>query len=51
MVTEIDFDSTIVAGSPGLIAELITDPSIEAFQISERADLTQDADDVNRPQL
>lgn len=50
MVTEIDFDSTIVAGSPGLVAELIADPSIEVFQIPEGADLTQDADDVNRPQ-
>ena len=50
MVTEIDFDSTIVAGSPGLVAELIADPNIEALQINEGAGLTQDADDVNRTQ-
>ncbi|MGO4807440.1 hypothetical protein AB4089_20235 [Arthrobacter sp. 2MCAF15] len=50
MVTEIDFDSTIVAGSPSLVADLIADQSIEALQINEGADLTQDADNVNRPQ-
>jgi hypothetical protein len=49
MVSEIDFDSTIVAGSPGLIADLIDDPQIEAVQIHEGADLTSNADKVNRP--
>ncbi len=49
MVSEVDFDSTIIAGSHGLIAELIAHPRIEAFQIPEGADLTQGADDLNRP--
>jgi hypothetical protein len=49
MVTEIDFDSTIVAGSPGLVADLIADPQIEAVPIHEGADLTSNADKVNRP--
>jgi hypothetical protein len=43
MVTEIDFDSTVVAGSSALIADLVSDPGIEALQISEGADLTWDA--------
>ena len=49
MVTEIDFDSTIIAGSPDLVAELIAEPRIEALQIREGACLTEDADDENRP--
>ena len=49
MVTEVDFDSTIVAGSEDLVAELIADPRIEALQINEAADLTSDGDRVNRP--
>lgn len=48
MVTEVDFDSTIVAGSPALIAALCADTRLEAFPIPEGADLTWDADTVNR---
>lgn len=40
MVTEIDFDSTIVAGSPELVAGLVADPAIEALEIPEGADLS-----------
>ncbi|REJ06213.1 hypothetical protein DY023_06995 [Microbacterium bovistercoris] len=47
MVSEIDFDSTIVAGSAALIDALIADPALEAFAIAEDADLTWDGDEVN----
>ncbi|MGY2746372.1 hypothetical protein [Arthrobacter sp. UYCu723] len=43
MVTEIDFDSTIIAGNPALVAGLVSSPEIEAFEIPEGADLSWDA--------
>ncbi|TJY69913.1 hypothetical protein E4J89_09480 [Arthrobacter sp. CAU 1506] len=49
LVTEIDWDSTIVAGSRELIKALVADPSIEALPIREGADLHWDADSENRP--
>ena len=49
LVTEIDFDSTIVAGSRELVAALAQDPDIEASVLQEGADLTWDADEPNRP--
>ena len=49
MVTEIDFDSTVVAGSQELVAALVGDPAIEALPLFEGADLTWDADIPNRP--
>lgn len=49
VVTEIDYDSTIVAGSLQLTSDLCRDPKIEALIIREGADLTWDADVVNRP--
>jgi hypothetical protein len=49
LVTEIDWDSTIVAGSWELIKALVSDPSIEALPVREGADLGWDADHVNRP--
>lgn len=48
MVTEVDFDSTIVAGSAELVRELVADPLLEALRMEEGADLTWDADEVNR---
>lgn len=48
MVSEIDYDSTIVAGSPALVAALCADERLEAFAIRENANLTWDADEVNR---
>lgn len=48
MVSEIDYDSTIVAGSPALIAALCADPHLEALPISPEADLTWESDEVNR---
>jgi hypothetical protein len=49
MVTEIDFDSTVVAGSRELVSALVRDPAIEALPLNEGADLTWDADVPNRP--
>jgi hypothetical protein len=48
MVSEIDFDSTIVAGSIALVREICDDPRLEAMPITEGADLTWDADELNR---
>lgn len=47
LVTEVDYDSTIVGGSPELIAALCADPRLEALPIDEGADLRADADGVN----
>jgi hypothetical protein len=49
LVTEIDFDSTIIGGTQNLISQIVADPGIEALQIPEGADLTWDADEPNRP--
>ena len=48
MVSEIDFDSTIVAGSAELIAAIVADPALEAASIPADSDLSWDADEVNR---
>ena len=48
LVTEVDYDSTIVGGTPELIRALVADPRLEALPIREGADLTWDADEVNR---
>ena len=48
LVTEGDFDSTIIAGSNELIRAICTDSRIEALPIREGADLGWDADEVNR---
>ena len=48
MVSEIDFDSTIVAGSSDLVRAICADERLEALPLPEGADLTWDADEVNR---
>ncbi|WP_375385948.1 hypothetical protein [uncultured Microbacterium sp.] len=48
MVTEVDYDSTIVAGGSDLIRALVADPLVEAFRLEEGADLSWDADGINR---
>lgn len=47
LVSEIDFDSTVVAGSAALIAALCADERIEALPLAEGASLQWDADEVN----
>ncbi|QIG38995.1 hypothetical protein G5T42_05405 [Microbacterium sp. 4R-513] len=48
LVSEVDYDSTLVGGSHALVRALCTDPGLEALPIREGADLGWDADDVNR---
>ncbi len=47
-VTEVDWDSTIVGGSADLVAALVADPRLEAFEIPAGTVLTYDSDEVNR---
>jgi hypothetical protein len=48
LVSEIDFDSTIVAGTTELVAAICADPSIEAMPVPADADLGWQGDEVNR---
>ncbi|GAA5145422.1 hypothetical protein GCM10025768_02630 [Microbacterium pseudoresistens] len=48
LVSEIDFDSTIIAGSAALVRALCADQRIEALPIREGSDLHWDADEINR---
>lgn len=48
LATEIDFDSTLIAGTTALIRELVRTPGLEALPISADADLTWDGDVLNR---
>ncbi|HET8928799.1 MAG TPA: hypothetical protein VFN24_13350 [Microbacterium sp.] len=48
LVTEVDFDSTIVGGSHELVAALCDDPRLEALAVPADADLTWDGDPINR---
>lgn len=48
MVTEVDFDSTIVGGSTELIRALVGDARLEAHPIREGTSMTWDSDEVNR---
>lgn len=48
VVSEVDHDSTIVAGSAELIRAICADARVEALPIREGADLDWDADEVNR---
>lgn len=47
MVSEVDFDSTVVAGSPELIREICADDRLEALPIPADADLGWHGDEVN----
>jgi hypothetical protein len=47
LVTEIDYDSTVVAGSRELIERIVRDPELEALEIPEGADLSWHGDQVN----
>ncbi len=49
LATEIDFDSTLVAGTAALIRELVRTPSLEVPPIGTDADLSWDGDVLNRP--
>lgn len=47
VASEIDFDSTIVAGSRTLIEAVVADDRFEAFEITEDSDLSWDGDTIN----
>ncbi|MBF6345436.1 hypothetical protein [Nocardia cyriacigeorgica] len=47
VASEIDFDSTIVAGSRALIEAVVADDRFEAFEIAEDSDLSWDGDTIN----
>lgn len=47
MVSEIDFNSTVVAGSAELVRAICDDPELEASPLSEGAALHWEADEVN----
>ena len=49
LATEIDFDSTLVAGTTELIRELVQTPGLEVFPIRIDADLTWGGDRINHP--
>jgi hypothetical protein len=48
LATEIDFDSTLIAGTMELIQELVLTPGLEALSIRTDADLTSEGDRLNR---
>ncbi|MBN9183175.1 MAG: hypothetical protein J0I66_09310, partial [Microbacterium sp.] len=48
VVSEVDYDSTIVGADPTLIRAICADPRLEAIPIAADTDLTWDADEVNR---
>lgn len=48
LATEIDWDSTIVAGSQPLIDSILTDDRFEAYPVTEDSDLSWNGDTINR---
>ena len=48
VVSEIDFDSTLVGGSSMLINAIVESPKLEAWQVEPVDSLADDADKVNR---
>jgi hypothetical protein len=47
VATEIDFDSTIVAGGAELIAAILADPTLEAWRVDPDDSLAHDGDTIN----
>ncbi len=47
LATEIDFDSTLVAGSQDLVETILAAPGLEAWPVQEADDLTASADLLN----
>ncbi|UUZ58700.1 hypothetical protein [Nocardioides sp. B-3] len=45
--SEIDYDSTIVGGTPSLIEALVADPEIEALQVDRDVSLYANGDTIN----
>lgn len=49
LASEIDFDSTLIAGSRALIDAIVAHPKLEAAEVTEETDLSSTADTVNPP--
>jgi hypothetical protein len=49
IATEVDFDSTLVGGSPGLAHRILQDRRFEAFRVGPADLLTWNADKINPP--
>jgi hypothetical protein len=47
VATEIDFDSTLVAGTAELLNAVLTNPALEAWQVNPDDSLAHDADTIN----
>jgi hypothetical protein len=47
LATEIDFDSTLVAGSADLVEAVLAAPGLEAWRVQEGDDLTAFADEIS----
>jgi hypothetical protein len=47
LASQIDFDSTVVAGSRALVDEILTDGRFEAFEVGPDDDLSWDGDVIN----
>ncbi|MFD0556779.1 hypothetical protein ACFQ3B_06955 [Stackebrandtia endophytica] len=47
VASEIDFDSTLVAGTRALIEAVVADDRFESFEVTEDADLSWDGDRIN----
>jgi hypothetical protein len=48
VATEVDLDSTILAGGSSLITRILNDPAIEAYLVAPGDSLTYDSDVINR---
>lgn len=48
IASEIDWDSTIIAGPRTLIDAVLSDNTFEAYEVTETADLSWDGDRINR---
>ena len=49
VVTEVDFDSTLVGGSSELVEAIVASPDPEAWQVEPTTSLAEGADKVNVP--
>jgi hypothetical protein len=47
LATEIDFDSTIVGGARDLVGDILSNPQLEAAEVTEDTDLSSAGDRIN----
>jgi hypothetical protein len=47
VASEVDFDSTLVGGSRGLVDELLAEPGLEVWEVDGEVSLQSDADKLN----